>query len=101
MKNYFANRVKVGDTFYLQDKDDATRWQLYELTGAFTDSGTYATLPVTWRAGGSSMLAQAIVVSREAAGGVPPVDDVIGGIITISNTAPSIPAVNDVWIDTT
>lgn len=101
IKNYFINRVKVGDTFYLQDKNDATKWQLYEMTGAFTDNGTYATVPVTWVAGGSALLAQAIIVSREAAGGVPPVDDVIGGIITISNTAPSTPAVNDVWIDTT
>lgn len=28
-------------------------------------------------------------------------DDVVGGIITIASTAPSTPAVNDVWIDTT
>jgi hypothetical protein len=30
-----------------------------------------------------------------------PADDVIGGIITIGNTAPVSPAVGDVWIDTT
>jgi hypothetical protein len=30
-----------------------------------------------------------------------PADDVIGGIITISNSAPSSPSVGDVWIDTT
>jgi hypothetical protein len=30
-----------------------------------------------------------------------PTDDVIGGIITISSTAPSSPSTGDVWIDTT
>ena len=28
-------------------------------------------------------------------------DEVVGGMITIASTAPSSPAVNDVWIDTT
>ena len=32
LKNYFLQRVKVGDTFYIQDKDAPTKWQLYELT---------------------------------------------------------------------
>lgn len=30
-----------------------------------------------------------------------PVEEVVGGMITIGTSAPSTPAVNDVWIDTT
>jgi hypothetical protein len=66
-KTYFAQRVKVGDTFYFQDRDDATKWQLYELNAAYTDAGAYATMPVTWRAGGATIGAARIIVSREGA----------------------------------
>jgi len=44
LKNYFLQRVKIGDTFYLQDKDTPTKWQLYEMTAAFTDNSTYVTI---------------------------------------------------------
>ena len=30
-----------------------SKWQLYEVSSAITDSGVYATMPVTWRTGGS------------------------------------------------
>lgn len=67
LKNYFLQRVHVGDTFYIQDKDAPTKWQLYELTAAFTDNSTYATLPVIWRAGASALTAARVIVSREGA----------------------------------
>jgi len=68
LKNYFLARVKVGDTFYIQDKDAPTKWQLYELTGAFVDNSTYVTLPVTWRSGGSAITGTPrVIMSRETA----------------------------------
>lgn len=67
-KNYFLQKVKVGDTFYIQDRDDSTKWQLWELTGAYTDNGTYATLPVTWKAGGTALVATRVVIVREPPG---------------------------------
>jgi hypothetical protein len=67
LKTYWAQRVKAGDQFYFQDKDDPTKWQLYELNSAYTDSGTYATLAVTWKAGGSALTAARIIVTREGA----------------------------------
>jgi catechol 2,3-dioxygenase-like lactoylglutathione lyase family enzyme len=33
LKTFFQQRVKVGDTFYFQDKDDVAKWRLFELTG--------------------------------------------------------------------
>ena len=45
LKNYFLQRVKIGDTFYIQDKDAPTKWQLYEMTAAFTDNSTYVNDP--------------------------------------------------------
>lgn len=68
LKTYYQERVKAGDTLYLQDRDDATKWQLYEITAAFTDNTTYASIPVIWKAGGASLLAQRVVVTRESAG---------------------------------
>jgi hypothetical protein len=67
LKTYFLERVKVGDTFYLQDKDAPTKWQLYQLIAAFTDNSTYVTLPVAWRAGGSALTAARVIISREGA----------------------------------
>jgi hypothetical protein len=67
LKNYFLQRVKIGDTLYAQDKDAPTKWQLYEITGAFTDNSTYATIPVTWRAGASAITAARVIISREGA----------------------------------
>jgi hypothetical protein len=75
LKNYFLQRVKVGDTFYIQDKDAPTKWQLYKLTAAFTDDNTYATLPVTWLAGASALTAARVIISRETAGVNSPVGE--------------------------
>jgi hypothetical protein len=116
IKTYFAQRVKVGDTFYFQDRDDASKWQLYELNAAYTDSGTYATMPVTWRAGGTAIGAARIIVSREGASVSSPIGEAptdgqryarASGNwtaipkMTVASSAPSSPAVNDVWVDTT
>lgn len=78
IKNYFLQKVKVGDTFYIQDRDTSAKWQLWELTSAYTDNGTYATLPVTWRAGGTALTAARVIVIREAPGGVATAGDVVG-----------------------
>jgi len=75
LKNYFLQRVHIGDTFYLQDKDLPTKWQLYELTGAFVDNSTYVTLPVTWKAGASPLTAARVIISRESAGVNSPVGE--------------------------
>jgi uncharacterized protein YdeI (BOF family) len=116
LKTYFINRVKVGDTFYLQDKDDNSKWQLYQINAAFTDSGTYATIPVTWLAGGSAITAARIIVSREGASVASPIGEApndgttyarrsLGWVgipkITVASSAPASPATNDVWIDST
>jgi len=75
LKNYFLQRVHIGDTFYIQDKDAPTKWQLYKLTAAFTDNSTYVTLPVTWQAGASALTAARVIISRESAGVNSPVEE--------------------------
>ena len=116
LKTYFLQRFVVGDTLYFQDTDDTSMWQLFQLNAPFVDNGTYATLPVTWLAGGNPLLPQRIIVSREGATVASPVGEApsdghlyarkntawaVLPNITVANVAPSTPAVNDVWIDTT
>jgi len=75
LKNYFLQRVHIGDTFYIQDKDAPTKWQLYKLTAAFIDNSTYVTLPVTWLSGASALTAARVIISRETAGVNSPVGE--------------------------
>ena len=74
LKTFFLARVKVGDSLYFQDKDDPLKWQMYKVT-AFTDSSTYATIGVTWTAGGNALTAARIIVSREGAGVANPIGE--------------------------
>lgn len=116
LKTYFLARVKIGDTIYMQDKDVPTKWQLYQVSAAWTDNSTYAALPVVWLAGGSALTAARIIVSRQGATvnspvGEAPVDSKLYGResgnwvqtakVIVSSTAPGSPDVGDVWIDTT
>jgi len=115
LKNYFLQKVTIGDTFYVQDRDDSAKWQLFRLDAAYTDNGTYATMPVTRLSGGNALTAARVIVVRESASvsnpvTEAPVDSTTYGrenntwvripTITVGTTAPSSPAVNDVWIDT-
>jgi hypothetical protein len=45
--NIFIHTLKVGDFVYLQDFDDATRYQRWEVTGAITEGTVGDTIPVT------------------------------------------------------
>ena len=66
LKTYFLARVKVGDTFYFQDKDQSDKWRTYTMYEPLIDMGTYATLPVHFLAGGSiDLTAARIIVTRE------------------------------------
>jgi len=90
----------VGDTLYIQDRNDATQWQLYEVTGAVTDSGDYATIPIAWRTGGSALVTnEQVVIQREATGIALGTAAYIN--IHVGSSPPGSPAVGDVWIDTT
>jgi hypothetical protein len=129
LKTYFVQRVNVGDTFYIQDKDTPTKWQLFRLNAAPVDNSTYAAMPVTWLAGGTDLTAARVVVSREGASVSSPVSDApndgkpyvrkslgwddftddmaakVTGVntakITVASTAPGSPATGDLWVDTT
>src|SRR5262245_4912705 len=50
---YFA-KIKVGDIFRVQVKDDATKFIRLQVTGAGTDNGTWWSWPVTLTPGGGS-----------------------------------------------
>jgi hypothetical protein len=96
-----ANALKMlraGNTLLLQDKTNAANYQYYTISAAVTDFATYTTVPITWSSGGASVTAGRVML---AAFGIGAEDEVVGGKITISSTAPSSPTVNDVWIDTT
>jgi Collagen triple helix repeat (20 copies) len=48
--------LQPGDTVFLQDKQDATRWAKYKLTAPGTDLGTYRSYPVMLVEGGAGAL---------------------------------------------
>jgi hypothetical protein len=54
----YIGLLRVGSAVILQDKDDSTKVQFYDVTGPPTDSGGYTTVPVTWSRGGSPLPAQ-------------------------------------------
>jgi len=95
LKTYFASKLRERDTLNVQDRDDASRWQVYEIAAAYTDSGSYASIPVIWRAGGAASIGnqQKIIVVRESS--------TMAVRLTVGPTAPLSPVVNDVWMDTT
>jgi len=51
----FVAKFNVGDTLYIQQKDDAARWGRYTVRAAVTDNGTWMTVPVTWVKDGTTM----------------------------------------------
>jgi len=81
----------AGDRLYIQDRANSANWRLFELTGAPTDSTTYATLAVVHRSGAGSLWANGASVI--AGYTLPP--------ITVGTSAPASPLTNDIWIDTT
>lgn len=100
IENYVMDRLQAGDTLYIQDRNDASQWQLYEVSSAVTDSGDYATIPVTWRTGGSSLVAnEQVIIQREGTGLALGTAAYLN--LHIGSTAPVGPAVNDLWLDTT
>jgi hypothetical protein len=51
-------QTKMGEQIYIQDKDDASRWQLYDVLADAIDRTGYVEIAVVWHGGGSAILAQ-------------------------------------------
>jgi hypothetical protein len=51
--------INTSNQIYLQDKDDASSWQLYNVTGLVTNQGSYTDIPVAWKKGGTALTAHA------------------------------------------
>jgi hypothetical protein len=92
--------LRAGNRLLLQDKTNAANYQFYDVSAAVTDFTTYTSVPVTWSSGGASVTAGRVMLAAFGLGAAEEEDEVVGGTITISSTAPSSPAVGDVWIDT-
>jgi hypothetical protein len=75
LHNYILQRFKVKDTLYIQSRTDATKWQLYEVSGTVVDNTTYVNIPVIWKSGGGALTNQRCVMSRDSAGAVPDVGE--------------------------
>ena len=50
------NLVHVGNQIYVQDKEDASRYQVYDVTGDAINHGTWTEVPVAWTKGGMALL---------------------------------------------
>lgn len=57
------NLAKLGTVVVLQDKDDSSKRQLYNVTGPVTDHTSYTEFPVAWRAGTAPVPAQRAMVT--------------------------------------
>jgi len=76
--------IKSGATLYVQDKDDATKWQNYIITADAVDKGSYAEFTVRFDRGGSPLTAQRVLVAINRAGSAGlPADTVIAAAIRI------------------
>jgi hypothetical protein len=82
------------ERLYIQDKDDSSRWRLYNVIGEIVDKTTYAEFPIAYVDGGSALLNQAV----EAGFVLVPVLPIVA--ITVDDEPPAAPAVNDLWVDT-
>ena len=74
----FLTLVAVGDRLAIQDRDDPTRIQRYDVTGPPVAKTGYVEFPVAWVSGASSLVAQRVmlaVVMRATAGGSAPAAD--------------------------
>jgi len=79
IRTYVLDRVKAGDTLYIQQRNDASKWRLYEVASAITDNTTYATIPIIYRVGGAALVGNSqTVIMRE---GVDPTVDMPEGTI--------------------
>lgn len=55
--------LDVGSKIYLQDKNDSSLQQMYQMTAPKTNNGAYTTLPVIWLSGGAPLAEQRIVMA--------------------------------------
>lgn len=55
--------IGVNHEVYLQDKDDSTKSQHYDVTGPSIDKGNYFELPITFMSGGAPLVAQRVVLT--------------------------------------
>ena len=54
-----------GGRVLLQDKDDGSKYQVYEIVGTGTDKGSYYEFAVIWRNGGTALPAgQRVLIGR-------------------------------------
>jgi hypothetical protein len=94
--------LKAGDVLAIYESGQIQTWNRYTLTGPPVLQGSpaeWATIPVVYTSTGPQAFTpggntQVVVVPEPI-----PVDD--GWTITVAPAAPSNPAVNDLWVDTT
>lgn len=74
----FLNQVSTGDRLTIQDRDDTTRVQRYDITAPPTILSTYLEFPVAWVSGNLPLVAQrmilAVVMRATGSAGVPATD---------------------------
>jgi hypothetical protein len=85
--------IRLIDDSYritIQDKNDSTKYQRYNVNGTPTEFSTYFQIPVVWTDGGDPLIEQAVkfvIIS-------------VGTVIYVGPTPPDDPALNALWVDT-
>jgi len=62
-------QTQPGDSIYIQDKDDASKWQAFKTTGPVVDKTTYVEFPITFSKGGTFLSPQRVMLSITRVGG--------------------------------
>ena len=52
----YLNQIQPGDTIYVQQQSDSTKWGQYTVSGGPVDQGVYHSIPVTYVSSGSGGL---------------------------------------------
>jgi hypothetical protein len=60
--------IMAGNELHIEDRDEASKWQAYSVTGAAIPQATYFEYPVVWVRGGSDLPQQRVIIDVRASG---------------------------------
>jgi hypothetical protein len=89
IKNYALANAVPGRELYIQDRDDATKWQAYLITGNAVDNTTYCTIPIVTKASGGNLVSSQRVMIGILGGG--------GASVKAQDSPPTTPTKGDLW----
>jgi len=92
--NSLMFNLKTGAQIYLQDKDNATQWHLFDVMADAVNHTTYVEVSVAWNQGSSQL-----VTNQRVELGIIPAGGGGGASVEISDTPPANPLPGTLWFE--